>query len=456
MALTEERQEQSAPEKRRPDISQVLEGLGILLALGTLALGVLGTIPEHQVFEVGREVFGNIPAALQVVFYVSVAGFLWLMLHLFARRAKGWSLGIPERRSGLWGERVKRLSGGLMMKTLMRDPRAGLMHSLYYGFLVLFLGTVTLEIDHILPSNLKFLHGASIRATRRSSTSPPWCILGGLALFTINRYLVRPGRIRTKTKPEDALILVLLALIGVTGLLTEAARISLAGRPDFEVWSFVGYPLVGPVPIKAGDRRASGILDRPRRCLRRLPRRAPRHQAPAHVHVAGEHVPLRPAPAQRARCGRCPISSRPTTSRPSGRRWSPISPGSRSSTPMPAPSAAAAPRCARPTSPASRSTHARSSSRRVRSPASAAGVSPPVSSLAVLDGEGHRLRAGAARGGVRLHHLPGLRRDLPGQHRDPRPHPRHAPLSHADGVRVPERTGPRPSSPWRTSPIRGA
>ena len=90
MALTEERQEQSAPEKRRPDISQVLEGLGILLALGTLALGVLGTIPEHQVFEVGREVFGNIPAALQVVFYVSVAAFLWLMLHLFARRAKGW------------------------------------------------------------------------------------------------------------------------------------------------------------------------------------------------------------------------------------------------------------------------------------------------------------------------------------------------------------------------------
>ena len=61
MALTEERQEQSAPEKRRPAASQVLEGLGILLALGTLALGLLGTVPDHPDLEVGREVFGNIP-----------------------------------------------------------------------------------------------------------------------------------------------------------------------------------------------------------------------------------------------------------------------------------------------------------------------------------------------------------------------------------------------------------
>ena len=160
MALTEERQEQSAPEKRRPDASQVLEGLGILLGLGTVALGLLGTIPDHPDFEVGREVFGNIPASLQVVFYVSVAGFVWLMFHLFARRAAGWSLGATDRRTGLWGQRIKGLGGGLLMKTLMRDPRAGLTHAaLYYGFLVLFLGTVILEIDHILPSNLQFLHG---------------------------------------------------------------------------------------------------------------------------------------------------------------------------------------------------------------------------------------------------------------------------------------------------------
>jgi Fe-S oxidoreductase len=57
------------------------------------------------------------------------------------------------------------------------------------------------------------------------------------------RYLMPSWRIRSKTKPEDALILGLLVFIGISGLLTEAARISLAGQPGHEVWSFVGYPL---------------------------------------------------------------------------------------------------------------------------------------------------------------------------------------------------------------------
>ena len=40
-----------------------------------------------------------------------------------------------------------------------------------------------------------------------------------------------------------------------------------------------------------------------------------------------------------------------------------------------------------------------------------------------------------------LHHMQGLRRELPSQHRDPRQDPRHASLPDADGVRLPERIG---------------
>jgi len=244
MALTEERQEQSDVASRRPDAAQVLEGLGILSALATLGLGILGTIPAHPMFEVGREVFGNIPSALQVVFYLGVAGFIWLMFHLFARRAKGWSLGAAERRTGNWGQRIKDLDAGVRMKTLLRDPRAGLVHAaMYYGFLVLFLGTVILEIDHILPGNLKFLHGVVYQGYSAVLDLASLVFLGGVGLFAVNRYLVRPQRVRTKTKPEDAVILSLLVVMGLTGILTEAARIALVGRPGFEVWSFVGYPL---------------------------------------------------------------------------------------------------------------------------------------------------------------------------------------------------------------------
>src|SRR5207302_1142554 len=48
---------------------------------------------------------------------------------------------------------------------------------------------------------------------------------------------------KIKTRPEDALILGTFALIGLSGYTTEMARIALVGRPEFERWSFIGYPL---------------------------------------------------------------------------------------------------------------------------------------------------------------------------------------------------------------------
>jgi Fe-S oxidoreductase/nitrate reductase gamma subunit len=240
---------------RRPSAAQVLETLGVLSALGTLALGVLGTIPAHPSFEIGREVFGNVPDAVVLVFYVGLSAFLWLTFHLFAQRAASWQQGAGERRTGHWRERLARLYDGLSMKTLMRDPRAGVMHSMiYFSFIVLFLGTVTLEIDHLLPSNLKFLQGGFYLGYSAILDLAGLIFLGGLALAVFGRYILRPWRIRSKTKPQDALILGVLALIGITGLLVEAARISLSGRPDFEVWSFVGYPLSFLFdPVDAGD-----------------------------------------------------------------------------------------------------------------------------------------------------------------------------------------------------------
>jgi Fe-S oxidoreductase/nitrate reductase gamma subunit len=236
-------------------VSAIIEGIGAVSAVATLLLGFLGTLPGGPHSEIGREVFGNIPDAVVVVFYIGVAGFLWLTFHLLAQRSKSWLQGQPEPRWGSWRLRVRRLGQGLRMETLMRDRRMGVIHSLiYYGFIVLFLGTVTLEIDHLLPSNLKFLHGGFYQGYSAILDLASLVYLGGLALAAANRYGLRPWRIRSKTKPEDALILLTLALIGLTGLFTEAARISLVGRPDFEIWSFVGYPLSLLIPLSAaGD-----------------------------------------------------------------------------------------------------------------------------------------------------------------------------------------------------------
>jgi Fe-S oxidoreductase len=240
---------------RRPTAAQVLETLGVLAAVGTLALGFLGTLPEHPHFEVGREVFGNVPDAAVLTFYVGLSAFLWLTLHLFAQRAVSWQQGGADRRTGHWKARFARLGQGLSMKTLMRDPRSGIMHSaIYFGFVILFLGTVTLEIDHLLPLGLKFLQGGFYMGYSLVLDLAALVFLAGLAMAFVGRYLVPSWRIRSKTRPEDALILGILALIGITGLLIEAARISLVGRPSFEVWSFLGYPMSYLFePTAAGD-----------------------------------------------------------------------------------------------------------------------------------------------------------------------------------------------------------
>lgn len=246
--------EEEAPPslRRRLTAPRTIGALGALLGVGTLFLGFLGTLPEHLEPEVGRVVFVNVPEWLQAVFYVTTAAFVALMGALFAQRARSWSRGESDNRTGLWKERVRQLSQGLRMKTLMKDPQAGLMHSMvYFGFLILFAGTVTLEIDHIAPNQLKFLEGNFYLVYSAILDLAALVYLGGLAWAFTRRYLQRPWRLRSKTKPEDGVILGLLALIGVTGLTTEAARITLVGRPDFEVWSFVGYPLSYLIPHDA-------------------------------------------------------------------------------------------------------------------------------------------------------------------------------------------------------------
>ncbi len=250
MALTEERVDTDDREPRRlPTAATVLESLGIISALGTLFLWWVGSLPAHPVFEVGRVVFGNVPSSVVAVFYVAVAAGLWLTFHLFAMRARNWQRGTSDRRTGRWADRLRHLDAGLRMKTLLRDRSAGLMHAMvYYGFLVLFAGTVTLEIDHILPAGLKFLHGSFYQGYSAVLDLAGVVFLGGLAWAFTRRYLQRPWRIRSKTKPEDAWILFTLAAIGVTGFTTEAARIALVGQPSFEIFSFVGYPLSYLVP----------------------------------------------------------------------------------------------------------------------------------------------------------------------------------------------------------------
>ncbi|MEL7210436.1 MAG: iron-sulfur protein, partial [Actinomycetota bacterium] len=221
---------------------QLVIGLGVAIALFTVVSGIVSTVAGFEEDSpISRKVFGNIPDALKVAFYTVIPVLLVYGAVLFSQRVKNWERGAPDRRETTKKNLPQRLAdfrAGVYMQTLLRDPAAGLMHTMIYvGFLVLLAVTTVLEIDHQLPDDFKFLHGRTYQAYSFVGDAAGLVFLGGLLWAVVRRYVQRPYRIRIKSKPEHALILGVFIAIGVTGYAAEAFRIALDGRPAFEEWS---------------------------------------------------------------------------------------------------------------------------------------------------------------------------------------------------------------------------
>ena len=235
------------PGRRLPP-AHVALALGAALAGVVVLSGVVAAVaPEHAPAAVGRRVFRNVPGPVQTAFYAVVAGAFLAVGWLFARRVRSWERGGPESRPTTRanaGRRLRRYRDGVVMATVARDRAAGAMHSLlYFPFLILFAVTIVLEVDHQLPEDAKFLSGDTYRAYSLVGDAAGVAFLAGVVWAVARRYGRRPFRLRTKTRPEDAVVLGTLFLLGASGLLVEALRIALDGRPAFERWSVVGYPL---------------------------------------------------------------------------------------------------------------------------------------------------------------------------------------------------------------------
>ena len=230
-------------------------GLGVGVALVTVISGIASWINGwHDDSDITREVFGNIPGALKVAFYTVIPALIIYGAILFADRMKNWERGAPDNRATNRKNVKKRFEdfrAGVYMKTLLREPAAGVMHSLiYFPFLILLAVTTVLEINHQVPESLKFLHGDVYRAYTLVGDVAGVLFLIGVGWAILRRYgprKFRPYRIRIKSKPEHAAGLFILFILGITGLGAEAFRIamqSLNGTgTEAENWSIIGYPL---------------------------------------------------------------------------------------------------------------------------------------------------------------------------------------------------------------------
>ena len=237
-----------ATERKGLKPHHIVVAFGLAIAVFTALSGILPVITDQSdKSEIKREVFVNVPGPLKLVFYTLVPVVLLYGAVMFSQRVKNWQRGAPDRRATTVKNAKRRFESfraGVYMQTLLRDPAAGLMHSLiYFSFLILLAVTTILEINHLLPGDWQFLHGTTYKAYALVGDLAGIGLLAGVTWALVRRYVQRPYRIRTKSKSDQLWGLGTLLALAITGFGAEAWRIAVEGRPDFEKFSIVGYPL---------------------------------------------------------------------------------------------------------------------------------------------------------------------------------------------------------------------
>ncbi|MDQ6698453.1 MAG: heterodisulfide reductase-related iron-sulfur binding cluster [Actinomycetota bacterium] len=237
-----------ATERKGIQPHHMVVGFGAAIAVFTALSGIVPVLTQQSdKSSERREVFINIPGPLKLVFYTILPVIILYGAVMFSQRVKNWERGKPDRRATTMHNAKRRLGAyraGVYMQTLLRDPAAGLMHSLiYFSFLILLAVTTVLEINHLLPGGAQFLHGTTYKAYALVGDLAGIGLLAGVSWALVRRYIQRPYRIRIKTKSDHLWGLGTLFVLAITGFGTEGWRIALEGQPSFEKFSIVGYPI---------------------------------------------------------------------------------------------------------------------------------------------------------------------------------------------------------------------
>ncbi len=138
------------------------------------------------------------------------------------------------------------ISNGIFHKSILRESFPGIMHFFCSGdFCFSCFGTATIVIqDDFLELlfKIKYLVGNFYLIFSFILEIAGLMAIVGILLALWRRYVVKPKRL--DSKPEDAIILLWILVVLITGFLVEGARIA-ATRPEYEVWSFVGWAIAG-------------------------------------------------------------------------------------------------------------------------------------------------------------------------------------------------------------------
>ncbi|MFB3924714.1 MAG: heterodisulfide reductase-related iron-sulfur binding cluster [Syntrophales bacterium] len=202
---------------------------------------------ETMVFSAGnegREVFWN-AHNFQIPLDIFALIALAVMAYGIYKRWQLWTaMGKPELRTDNLGERIKILvMNGILQASVWRDRYPGLIHGLiFFAFFVLIWGAAFDAFQAY--SGIHFLGKPYLMFSFIMDLFGLFAIIG--VVMAINRrYFQKPDRLGYKGKMDnrvdDAVVLILILAIMVTGFIIEGLRIAAFDYPKFEQWSFVGY-----------------------------------------------------------------------------------------------------------------------------------------------------------------------------------------------------------------------
>jgi len=184
--------------------------------------------------------------------YWNIEGEHWLyLLFIFAliffgygvfKRVQLWKLGKPENRcENVWQGIKDIIVYGFGHKRILKDPYPGLMHfAIFWGFVFLAFATaiITLQAD----VGLQIFHGWLYLFIKLTANLFGLAALIGILVAAYRRYIQRPDRLDNLA--DDAITLILLFVILLTGFLIEGVRmaaLSFTTTPDqWASWGFVG------------------------------------------------------------------------------------------------------------------------------------------------------------------------------------------------------------------------
>jgi len=200
----------------------------------------------------GRQVFWNAEHFELFLFLFTGIALVIFAVGLFRRWQMWTAMGKPEIRMDNMNERLKLLwrNGILQIKT-WQDLYPGIMHGMiFFGFFVLIFGAAfdATEFHITEPFGIAFLRGKFYLFFSMLMDLFGLFVLIGVIMALWRRYILRPDRLTYKgdpdTTPDDAIVLLLILGIIVTGFVIEALRIHVTWQQaPWEVWSFVGWNL---------------------------------------------------------------------------------------------------------------------------------------------------------------------------------------------------------------------